>query len=344
MAAELILKAGTVHGASRCCHTVDGQEVTMILISGGTGVMGSRLVRSLVEKGWRVRALTLPGDPLVSRLAGVDCEIVYADISDTRSLKGAFDDVETVYHLAAIIIAQDPSLFGKINVDGTKNMVEGALAAGVTHFIHVSSASVVYPITTPYSESKREAERIVKDQHGMYSTIVRPTLAYERDGGQEFLMFLDYLKKYPLVPFIGRGRARKNPVHVDDLIHGFVALAGNKKSYGKIYNFSGGEEISIWDLAHLMLRHQSVTKPFIPVPVGICKLLAAVMGKIMKHPPLTWNGIAGIIQDADLDHSSATSDLGYHPIGIREGLEKCYPLGDSTAQNEEQQKIFSVSD
>lgn len=80
----------------------------MILVSGGTGVMGGRLVRDLAGNGQRVRALTLPNDPFVSRLEGVDCEIVYADISDTHSLRGVFDDIETVYHLAAIIIAPRP--------------------------------------------------------------------------------------------------------------------------------------------------------------------------------------------------------------------------------------------
>ena len=177
----------------------------MILVSGGAGVMGSRLVRGLVEAGWQVRALTLPNDPFVSRLDGIDCEIFYGDISESSSLKGAFDGVETVYHLAAIIIVHNPWLFEKINVNGTRNIVQGAVSAGVKHFILVSSASVVYPKPTPYSISKRECEKIVEDQSSMKYTIVRPTLAYEENGGQEFMMFMDYLNKYPVVPFIGRG-------------------------------------------------------------------------------------------------------------------------------------------
>jgi nucleoside-diphosphate-sugar epimerase len=304
----------------------------MILVSGGSGVMGSRLVRGLVNSGWRVRAMTLPNDPLVSRLDGVSCEVFYGDISDAASLKGAFDGIDTVYHLAAIIIADNPALFETINVTGTRNMVEGAIAAGVKHFILVSSASVVYPKTTSYSISKRECERIVKEQSSVNYTIVRPTLAYEENGGQEFMMFMDYLKKYPIVPFIGRGRSRKSPVHVDDLMRGFLALAGNEKSFGKTYNFSGGEEISIWELAQLMLKHQGLQKRFVPIPVSACKVFSTIMEKTMKRPPLTWNAIAGAIQDGNLDHSSATEDLGYNPIGVREGLQKCFPLahvGDS---------------
>jgi NADH dehydrogenase len=135
---------------------------------------------------------------------------------------------------------------------------------------------------------------------------------------------MDYLKKYPVVPFIGRGRAKKNPVFVDDLVEGMLAIANNPKAYRKIYNFSGGEEISMWDLALLMLEHQGLSKLFIPIPVPICRLLAFMMERTMKHPPLTGYGISRIVQDANLYNSSARRDLGYNPIGIDEGFQKCF--------------------
>ena len=297
-----------------------------ILVSGGTGVMGSRLVRGLAGAGYAIRILTLPNDPFVSRLKGLDCEIVYGNISERDSLEGVFDGVDVVYHLAAIIIAHDPGLFQKINTEGTRNMVEGAISAGVKHFIYISSASVIYPRTTPYSVSKRECEKIVREQKKMHYTIIRPTLVYESNGGQEFMMFMDYLLKYPVVPFIGRGKSLKNPVDVDDLMKGMLAIPGNERCYGKIYNFSGGEEISIWDLGKLMLKHKGREKIFIPVPVWLCKVMASVMKRFMKKPPLTWNVIAGITQDGNLDYSSAKHDIGYNPIGIHEGMKKYFPM------------------
>lgn len=297
-----------------------------ILVSGGTGVMGSRLVKGLVAAGHKTRILTLPDDPFVSRLKDVDCEIVYGDISEKESLKGIFNNIDVVYHLAAIIIAYDHSLFEKINTNGTKNMVEGAVAAGVKHFIYISSASVVYPRATSYSLSKIECERIVREQSKIPYTIIRPTLVYDRNGGQEFMMFMEYLMKYPVVPFIGNGKSLKNPVDVDDLIKGMLAIPGNKICYGKIYNFSGGEEISIWELGKLMLKHKGESKFFIPIPVWLCKIFASVMKILMKRPPLTWNVIAGITQDGNLDHSSATRDIGYNPIGIQEGMKKYFPI------------------
>jgi NADH dehydrogenase len=294
----------------------------MILVTGGAGVMGTQLVKGLIERGFEVRVLDRPG----TSIEGVDVDMRHGDVSDPKTLEGAFEGVDTVYHLAAVIIAHDPSVFQIVNTGGTRNMVEGAIAAGVKHFVFVSSASVLYPFTTPYSESKRECERIVSSQTAMKYTIIRPTLSYNEYGGLEFRMFLDYLERFPVVPFIGTGKSLKNPVHVDDLLKGFLAVAGNPNAYNKTYNFSGGEEISIWDLAKLMLRHRGKQRPFVPIPVWACKVLARGMALVMEKPPLTWNVIAGIIQDANLDHSNATQDLGYEPIGIHQGLEQIWPM------------------
>ncbi|MFC2160560.1 NAD-dependent epimerase/dehydratase family protein [Acidobacteriota bacterium] len=298
----------------------------MILVSGGVGVMGSRLVKGLVKAGNKVRVLTLPNDPNVSRLDGYDCEIIYGDVSDLNTLKGIFDDVKTVYHLAAIIITNDPAVYKKINVEGTRNMVEGAVAGGVEHFIYVSSAAMSFSPASDYARSKSEGEHIIKSQKSMRYTIVRPTLVYEKNGGQEFIMFLDYLKKYPIIPFIGRGRAKKNPIYVDDLVHGMLAIANNSKTYSKIYNFCGGEEISIWDLAKLILKHQGLSKKMIPIPIPVCKLVAFIMERTMNNPPLSRYAISRIVQDANLDNTSARIDLGFDPIGISGGLQICFPL------------------
>ncbi len=299
----------------------------MILVTGGLGVMGTTLVKGLIEKGNKVRVLDIPNHPHKNRLDGTGAEVVFGDVTNRESLDGLLDGVDTVYHLAAVLIAKDNSIFDKVNVQGTKNLIEASIKAGVKHFIFVSSASVTYPHTTASSISKRECERMVKEQTAMKYTIVRPTLAYNEHGGQEFRMFMDSLTKFPIfTPFIGNGSALKRPVHVDDLMGGFLAIPNNEKAYGKTYAFSGGEPISMWDLAKLMLKHTRQKRIFIPIPIPVCKMIASVMDLFMKNPPLTWNGIAGVMQDANLDNSEAQADLGYKPIGIREGMERSYPI------------------
>ena len=210
-------------------------------------------------------------------------DIRTGDITKLETLAGCFDGVETVYHLAAVLIVYDPSLFRKINVIGTRNVIDASIKAGVSHFILVSSASVTYQHTTPYSLSKRETERMIKEQTAMKWTIVRPTLAYNENGGEEFNMFLAYLKKYPFVPFIGAGRALKRPVHCDDLMNGFLAIAGNPKAYGKTYAFSGGEAIAIRDMAKLMLKHVKQEKPFVTIPIPYLPAHRVFCGKVSEE-------------------------------------------------------------
>jgi nucleoside-diphosphate-sugar epimerase len=293
------------------------------LVTGAAGVMGTRLVTRLLKAGWHVRALVLPGDPLRSRIEDLGCEIREGNVSDTATLGGLCRGIDTVYHLAAVIISPDPSLLWRVNRDGTANVVDEAVHASVRHFIYVSSASVTYPVRTPYAESKLHAEQLVANA-GLDYTIVRPTLVYEAGGGQELMMFLDYLRRFPIVPFIGAGNALKRPVWSEDVVDGLLRLAGNPVAFGKTYNLSGAEAISMLDLARLLLAHHDAARPILPLPVGLCQAAAHVLSRVMKRPPLTSSAIAGVINDADLDPAQAMSELGYRPLGVREGFRRCF--------------------
>ena len=293
--------------------------------------MGTRLVVRLLKAGWRVRALVLPNDPLRSRIESLGCEIREGNVSDAGSLHGLCAGADTVYHLAAVIIAHDPSVFARVNRDGTSNMAREAARAGVQHFIYVSSASVTYPVRTAYAESKLEAERIVASTAGFAYTIVRPTLVYEAGGAQELMMFLDYLRRLPVVPFIGSGSALKRPVWSEDVVDGLSRLAGNPRTHGKTYNFSGGEPISMIDLARLVLLHHGAARPIVPLPVPLFSAAAWLMKRVMKRPPLTSSAIAGVINDANLDPAEAMRDLGYQPLGVVEGFRRCFPISPESA-------------
>lgn len=300
------------------------------LITGAAGVMGARLTARLRAAGWRVRALVLPGDPLRSRVDALGCEVREGNVSDAASLVGICDGVDVVYHLAAVIIAHDPSVFSRVNRDGTANLVAEAQKSNVSQLVYVSSASVVYPRRTPYAESKLQAEGIVQAS-GLPYSIVRPTLVYEQGGGQELMMFLAYLRRFPIVPFIGAGKALKRPVWSEDIVDGLLKLANLPVARGKTYNFSGAEAISIRELADLLLLHHDRPRPFVHLPVWLCRGLAALLARVMKRPPLTASAIAGIINDANLDPAEAMRDLGYAPRGVRDGFRHCFPSAASAA-------------
>ncbi len=296
-----------------------------ILVTGAAGVMGVRLVKRLLAAGWRVRALVLPGDKLRSRVEGLGCEIREGDVSDAASLAGICSGVDTVFHLAAVIISDDSSVFQRVNRDGTAHVLAEAVASGVRHFVYVSSASVTYPQRTRYAESKLQAERLVQAAP-LAHTIVRPTLVYEAGGGQELMMFLDYLRRFPVVPFIGDGSALKRPVWSEDIVDGLLRVAGNQAALGKLYNFSGAEAVSMLELAQLLLAHHDRPRRFVHLPVPLCRLLADICGALLAKPPLTHSAISGVVNDANLDPSLAMRELGYRPLGVRDGFARCFPL------------------
>ena len=282
-------------------------------------------MRALCQRGYRVRALSPRGDQGRSRVAGLDCEIVEGDVRDAASVPGLFDGVDTVYHLAAVILSPDPVVFDTVNRRGTAQMIEGAARAGVRHFIYVSSASVTYPKLTRYAESKLVGEALVKSEHAFQYTIARPTLVYDAGGGQEFMLFLRYLQRSPAVPFIGTGAAWKRPVWAGDVIAGLAAMAGNPRCFGKTYNLSGGARIRMVDLARLMLAHHGQRRVFVHLPVPLARGVARCLHFLMKDPPLTLQAIAGIVNDADLPPDEAERDLDYHPLDVAAGFARCFP-------------------
>jgi nucleoside-diphosphate-sugar epimerase len=296
----------------------------LTLVTGAAGEMGRRLVLRLRERGLPVRALVLPGDPLRARLDGLGCQIVEGDLRDPAALAAAAAGADTVFHLAAVILARDPAVLDAVNRQGTANMVAAAGDAGVRHFVYVSSASVTYPRLTPYGRSKLAAEQTVRAERRFAFTIVRPTLVYERDGGQEFMLFVRHLQRFPVVPFIGPGTARKSPVLADDVVEGLCRIAGNPVSFGKTYNLSGGEAVTLAELGRLVLAQQGRRKPFVHVPAPLCAALAVLLGLVMKDPPLTPYAVAGFVNHADLDPGLAAAELGYHPLGVRAGIARCF--------------------
>ena len=301
------------------------------LITGAAGEVGRRLARRMTADGWEVRAQVLPRDPLRSRLEGITSDVHEGDVREAASLGPACAGVDTVVHLAAVILTQDPAQYDQINRQGTANLVQAAAAAGVRHFVYVSSASVVYPRLTPYGQSKLDAERSVAAETRFAHTIVRPTLVYDATGAQEFMLFRRYLLRFPIlpfIPFVGTGRSRKRPVYSDDVVDGLARIAGNDVAFGRTYNLSGGETITLGDLARLVLALEGRPRPIVPLPVALCRLVAAVLGAVMRNPPLTPYAIAGFTNDADLDPALAMAELGYQPRGVRAGLTACFsPLG-----------------
>lgn len=298
--------------------------------------MGRRLSLALAARGFRARVLCLPSEaapggpaePL--RAAGI--EVMAGDVRDPATLPPATAGMATVYHLAAILLSPSrPEAFNEVNAEGTANLLRACEAAGVRHFIHVSSISVLYPWSNAYARSKRLSEEFVRASRLSF-TVVRPTLAYEDGGSVEFMRFVDHLRRGPVILLPRGGRAMKNPVHVDDLVAGFLALAGNPRALGRTYAFAGGEALPLREMARLLLAHMGRPKPILGFPLwvgfvmaGMARLLSLLTG---RAGVVTVQSLTGLVQDAVPEDGGAAMDLGYRPRGFREGLADLRSLKD----------------
>ncbi len=293
--------------------------------------MGKSLARAFMSQGHRVRILALASDINAKDLEEEGIEVRRGDITHSETIERLCDGIDTVYHLAALILSpQNQNLLWKVNLEGSLNVIREAENASVRHFVYISSASVAYPRSNTYSKSKQGVELALKKSQLKNVTVVRPTLAYCEGGAQEFQAFVKHLQRFSIVPMIGNGKALKAPVYVDDISDGLTAILGNPKSYGKTYNFRGSQVLSMAELARELLNFMGHNKAMIFIPVTLCRLLALsayLYGKIFKkNPLLTWQTISGVTQDAIGDYQEAQDDLNYRPRSFEVGLKNLHSL------------------
>ena len=282
-----------------------------VLVTGGAGVVGKALCRELQARGVCVRVLTLPGDSGVNLLPqGV--EVCFGDVTDYASVRPAFDGVDAVFHLAAILLSNDPTAFEKINAGGTQNVVTACQDAGVKRLLYVSSISVTYPVLTPYGASKLKGEGYVKAS-GLDWTIVRPTLVIGDGGGVEFRMFADFVCKFPVYPMPGGGLSRKRPVRSVDLVKGIAAAGLARNAVGKTYALAGPEIMSMTGMARRILRKAGKRHLMLPVPWWLAKRLAALKNWIGGRRVSAEQALAGFLYDAVPSIENAEKDLDYRP-------------------------------
>ena len=281
------------------------------LLTGGAGVVGKALCRELLARGVCVRVLTLPGDSLAKSLPK-EVDVFYGDVTDLNSMREAFVGVDVVYHLAAILLSTKPGEFERVNTEGTRFVLSACKLANVHRILYVSSISVTYPILTPYGESKKRGESLVRAS-GLDWTIVRPTLVIGDGGGIEFNMFRDYVKRFPVYFMPGGGKCLKRPVRSVDLVKGIAVAGLAENSVGKTYALAGSTVMSMAEMAKHVLVAAEMHHLMLPLPWWISKRLAALKSWVGGERVSAEQALAGFLYDAAPSIEDAERDLDYHP-------------------------------
>jgi len=315
------------------------------LVTGANGFVGAVLCRKLSKAGHRVRGMVRKTSDL-SALEGASIEKVFGSLEDPESLEQAVKGCETVFHVAgAVSDYGSESYFRRVNVDGTRSILEAAVEAGVRRFVYISSAAVhsftgarnmneespQLPTRFPYCQSKREAEKVVMQAHHqgrIEAVIIRPGDIYG-PGDRVILLKMASLLEKGCMALVSGGRSLGAFTYVENLADGIVLAGTVKQAAGNTFVITDGIELTWKEYFDRLTDALEVPRVriFVPAPAAWC--VAVVLETLYRlfgipgRPPVTRYLVVHLRGDFHFSIEKACRELGYVPrVGLDEAIRR----------------------
>jgi len=314
-----------------------------LLVTGGTGFTGSRLVEYLIDKGHEVKVLDNQKGILYDYLLKKGANITIGSVTDRETVKKSLEDVEGVFHLAASFrkINASKKTYWDVNVEGTRIICEEAIKKSLKKFVYCSTQGVHGDVKNPpgdedspiepvdyYQYSKHEGEKVVKEfaAKGLKSVIIRPTAIYGPGDPERFLYLFRFANKGKFYMF-GNGKAFYHPVYIDNLNDGFYAAFESDKKNAEVYLIADEEYFTIKELVKkigkaLGKEVKFIQLPFLPLYIAAC-ICEFICMPLKISPPLFRRRVDWYRQNRAFKIDKAKREINYSPgVGIEEGLEQ----------------------
>ena len=253
-----------------------------VLVTGGTGFIGPHVVHALRARELDVRALVRKPDR-ATRLTAWGVELAPGDVTDPASLRAAFEGVDTVVHLVAIIRGK-PQDFERVMSQGTRNVVAAAQEAGARRFVLASALGLDERSkdAVPYFAAKWEMERAVRDS-GLDHVIFRPSFVFGRDGGV-LPTFVRLARFAPVTPIIGSGKQRLQPIWVEDLAEYYALAIDEPAATNRTFELGGPDAVSWNEFWERLKRILGTRRPSIHVPFSMMRGQATLTERLPGGP------------------------------------------------------------
>ena len=316
-----------------------------VFVTGATGFIGENTVKRLVESGHECICLVRRTSKK-DALEKIGCQFVNGDITDRKSLTKGMQGCDAVINLANLYSLWEPdvSLYEKINIDGTRNVMESALASGIKKIVHVSSIviwgrtsdvpfSEESPIgehTTEYARTKYEGDKVAWDLYkrkGLPLLMIYPCAVLGPDDPKSTG---DYIRRIieKKMPIRAMESATMTWVHVKDVAESIVRALEKDGNIGEGY-IIGKEQRSFGWLNKAVSEISGVPLPFLSIPNAMVKFNAfflTMMANITKRHPawgLSKDSVSNVLTGFRADGSKAERELGISYTPVRKAIEEC---------------------
>lgn len=270
----------------------------IVAVTGGTGFIGQEVVRQLHAAGHQPRPFG----------------------SHDRFL---FAGAEAVIHLVGIIVERGPNTFEHAHVQMTAQAIAAAQTAGVRRFLHMSALGTRPDGRSRYHRTKWAAEELVRAS-GLAWTIFRPSLVYGAQD-QSIRELARIIRTAPLVPVLGSGTTRIQPISVEQVAACVLAALGKPATAGQVYDLCGPAPITWNQMYDLVLRLLGKRKPRLHLPMPLMRLVAGLAERLLPHPPVTRDQLTMVEEDNTGDPGPAVRDLGLVQEPFETGLARLLP-------------------
>ncbi len=315
-----------------------------ILITGGTGFIGSRLALRCISNGHKVRVLgqenteaEKENNKLIQK-QGI--EVIVGSLSDNSLLNNAVKNVDLIFHLAAAQHEMNipDQKFWDVNVTGTKNLLEAAINSKVKRFIYGSTIGVYGSMsgvidenspcnpTNIYGKTKLEAEKLVLSYNSKLPTVAVRIPETYGPGDRRLLKAFKGIKKNMFF-IIGKGKNLHHLIYVEDLIDGFLLAAKKDEAVGKVFLLGGPNPITTNEMVKIIAESLGAQVPKFHIPLIPMLFTAAVLENVLRplgiQPPLHRRRMDFFVKSFSLSTEKAKKILGFNPsYNFRKGIDE----------------------
>lgn len=299
----------------------------LVTVFGGSGFIGSQVVRALARQGFRVRvAVRQPHLAIDQRLSGDvgQIEIVQANVRNAPSVARAVAGADAVVNLVGVLYEHGRQKFQTLHAMGAKTVAEAAAAAGVKTLVQMSALGADENSPAKYARSKAQGEAAARAAFPG-AVIVRPSIVFGPED-DFFNRFATMATLSPALPLIGGGHTKFQPIFVGDVAKAIAKAVSDPACAGQTYELGGPATYSFRELMELVLAQTERRRALIPLPFAAAGLLGAVGDLVagLIPPPVTSDQVELLKADNVVSGAlPGLAELGVTPTAV-EGVLPSY--------------------